>query len=1026
MDEDLITHSLRGIEVQPDIYYLALQHLTSDSEDVVRLVVDVIRRLLKKSPKNFWSAFQAISPAVVAEQIFASPGFEKLLEKAQDFEHPESSLITSWIPDFIGSLQPIHQHDACRCLLNNLLERLQDARFSETARLSCCRAGLDALSATLQTFVKTEYKINPSTSLIVIGDIMGLVNANIATITGCADLQEGDKHHLELKRLGMLVIRDVLALDCKALSAEFYALEAGTKIQRGLKNHSQSIWQAVLGIFRPGNLDLAKSILAATSALTGLDQIWPANKRLPKLSEDQVQYNKAFKQLNDNVSRVFDRLSEFEAPDLRQLYENPQTARPMFAGLLSADQNIYAASVLVLNAMTVEESKEEATLSLLEQAFAPTLNSFTFGVTRIIKARKFSPVPYMLNIGRLILNGLCDNTGVLRMRSTLSASEQTAVMAWWSVQWRAMDMIFSNTEAWATRVDHTTQFMQDFCRDAMEYAESLFNQHSVLASALCDQGPSDDNGESPRAASPEASVTKVLDVICHHVNGMTMMIRLRDGYLVSQITDLLSKLLRCLGQYDLEIDEFASNYIRDACRNENDRLYKRTNLTRQQKAELTRTLDEHQGLEIIEMPHRPIVKKQSTIDSWSKSADGVNNEPSFAKGPKLAVTLSSQTQAMMEKQKAKSMQNELTQQQFRDRRRQAEEEKKRVNAEAVAKAKALRGAGALVRGEGSGLKDIGGIVGKDHAPVRSEIMVGSSDEDSDEDVDEDETNALVKSRKATSKKVTEYEESRRRALKQQQQGPVKKTKIQRSAKDMRARVEPNMDKLYLEILNWDIFHPGDKPPSDMECIRIEDKFLELGRYQRIFFPLLISEVWRSLVTAKDENNFKPIETKVLNRLSIDNFMEVSTNMPTSLNRDLKMAERDIVLLSRSPDPLNNPQEPHCLARVDRTSHKKDVLEVIYRVSRDIKPPFLQLLVPNGKIYAIKIADMTTTQREYAALSSLEFYDLCSEVLEAKPSPIQKYGNEKVSMMLNKYNLNRGQAQAILSAYDNDGFTLIQG
>ena len=70
--------------------------------------------------------------------------------------------------------------------------------------------------------------------------------------------------------------------------------------------------------------------------------------------------------------------------------------------------------------------------------------------------------------------------------------------------------------------------------------------------------------------------------------------------------------------------------------------------------------------------------------------------------------------------------------------------------------------------------------------------------------------------------------------------------------------------------------------------------------------------------------------------------------------------------------------------------------------------------------------MTTTQREYAALSSLEFYDLCSEVLEAKPSPIQKYGDEKVSIMMDKYKLNRGQAQAILSAYENDGFTLIQG
>jgi senataxin len=124
--------------------------------------------------------------------------------------------------------------------------------------------------------------------------------------------------------------------------------------------------------------------------------------------------------------------------------------------------------------------------------------------------------------------------------------------------------------------------------------------------------------------------------------------------------------------------------------------------------------------------------------------------------------------------------------------------------------------------------------------------------------------------------------------------------------------------------------------------------------------------------------------------------------------------------------LNNPQEPHCLARVERTNRKKDVVEVTYKVSRDVHPAFLQILVPNGKINAVRIADMTTTQREYAALSSLEFYDLCDEVLEAKPSPIQKYGDDKVSIMSTKYNLNRGQAQAILSAYDNDGFTLIQG
>ena len=1020
MDEELITHSLRAMEIQPNVYFLALSHLTSGSEEVVGLAIEAIRRLLTKSPKNFWSAFATISPTVVAEQIFASPAFDKLLEKSQDFEHPELSPVTNWIPGFVSSLQPVHQIDACRTLLYNLLERLQVSQFSDNARLSCCRAGLDALSTTLQTFIKSDYKINPTTSLIVIGDIIGLVKTYIDTITSCAGLQEDDSRHQELKRLGMLVIRDVLALDCKTLNAEYVALEAGTKIQRGLKSHSQTIWVAVLKIFFPGDFDLAKSILAATSALTGLDELLPATKK-SKLPDDYVQYNNAFHQLNGNVAKVFQRLSDFEASDLRKMYETPQTARPMFAGLLSADQDIYEAAVGVIKTMTGESDQDDAFKNLLEQAFCTTMNSFTHAVTKTMKARTFSPVTRLLSIGKRLLEALAGSTGVLRTRSSLSTNEQTAIMAWWTVQWRAMDMIFSNTESWATRVDRTTQFMQDFCRDAMEYAEALFDQHSVLATALRESTFTENDEGSLKPASSIISTTNILDVICQNVNGLTMLIRLRDAYLVDQVTNLLSKLLRSLGEYDLEIDTFALDYIKDSYKG-----IKKTNLTMQQRAELQRTLDEHQGFEITEVPVRPYdPKKQSTIDSWSRSADGVKHEPSFAKGT-LPLALSVKAKALQEKQKLESLKAEQNQQQFRDRRRQAEEDRKRANAEAVAKAKALRGAS--VKGEGSGLKDIGGIMGKDHAPVRSEIMVGSSDEDSDsDDDDEDESNALVKTRKMTSKKVAEYEESRRRALLKQQQGPVKKTKIQRSAKDMRARVEPNMDKLYLEILNWDIFHEGDKPPSNMECVRIEDKFLVLDRYKDTFTPLLISEVWRSLVTAKDENNFKPIEIKVLNRLSVDKFMEVSTNMPMPANRmELKISERDIVLLSKSTDPLNNPQEPHCLARVERTTRKKDVVEVTYKVSREAPPELLQILCPNGKIYAVKIADMTTTQREYAALSSLEYYDLCDEVLEAKPSPIQKYGEEKVSMTSARYNLNKGQAQAILSANDNDGFTLIQG
>lgn len=1025
MDESLITHSLRGLEVQPDIYQLILQHFPSSSEEIVLLLIEALRRFLKKSPKNFWEAMGTISSATVAEQIFASSGFEKLLAKLQEFEQAESSPVTAWIPEFITSLPAVHQHDACRSLLYHLLERLQDSRFSENARFACCRAGLRALCTTLSTFLKPGYEINPSTSLIVINDIMGLVNNYKETIIGCADLIAHDGNHVELKRLGMLVIQDALAVDCKALSAEYYALEAGTPVQRSARLHCQAIWQAVLDIFRPGNVDLAESILAATSALAGLDELLSLDKKNPKMPKDHTQFNEDFKQLNDNISRVFERLTDFEPSDLRQMSQSSQTSRPLFAALVSADEATYEAAVAVVKTMTGQSSRQDAILSLLEESFSPALNSMAFAVTRVIKARTFSPVPHMLKIGKEILDALCGNTGILRTVRALNSSERNSVMAWWTIQWRAIDMVCSAAEKWAQRVHHSTSYMEEFCRDTMEYAEALFDQHSIIASTLRDLSLADDDPTSIQPANSKESIRRVLEVTCHNVNGLTMMIRLRDAYLISIITRFLSKLLRCLGEYSLEIDEFASNYIKDSCRRENERNFKKTNLTNQQKAELQRALDEHQGVEIIELPPPATVKKQSTIDSWSRSAVGQKHEPTLP--PKTsALTMSADKQkAILEKMKANSIKAAESKQQFLQSRRQAEEERKRQNADAIARAKALRGPTALVRGEGSGIKDIGGVAGKDHAPVRSEIMVGSSDEESDEQ-DEDETDALVKTRKETSKRVSEYEESRRRAMMQVRQGPVRKTKVQRSAKDLRARVEPNMDRLYLEVLNWDIFHEGDEPPSNNECRKIADKFVDLEFYKRTFGPLLISEVWRSLVAAKDENTFKPVEIKVLNRLSVDKFMEVSTSMPMASNRELKMAERDIVLFSRSPDPLNNKQEPHCLARVDRTTRKKDTIEITYRVSRDISPAFLQCLAPNGKIHIIKLADMTTTQREYAALSSLEYYDLCNEVLEAKPSPIQRYSEERISQMAAKYTLNKGQAQAILSANDNDGFTLIQG
>lgn len=577
--------------------------------------------LLKKSPNTFWSAMGTISPVTVAEQIFQSDAFMAVLSRIQSYEQAQSSAALTWIPGFISSLPAVNQYDACRSLLFHLFERLQDDRYSTHARFACCHAGLSALSTTLQTFLQPSYVINPSTSLVVINDVLGLVSHSKETIMPCADLPSGGElSQAQVKRLAMEVIRDALALDCKAINAEYNALHGQIPIQSTQRAHSQSVWQGVLDIFRPGNLELAKNILSATAALVGLDKLLPANRKDPKsLPPDHIQFNLDYKQLNDNVSRIFERLSDFEASDLRQLYQSPQIARPLFGALVSADQSTYEAAVEVIKAMTGESNKQDAMKCLLEVAFSPFLGSITYAVSRIIRNKTFSPIPYMLKIGKDVLEALCGNTGVLRTLSKLDSTERNSIMAWWSTQWRAIDVVFSNFETWYQRVDRTMEYLQELIRDAMEYSNALFDQHTILATAIKESTQLTGDQASVKSVNSKQSVKRVLETIRDNIDGLAKMIRLRDAYLLSITTRLLVKLLGALGEYDLEIGEVTSEFIKGACSQSKNPSTK-TNLTNTQKAELQRALDEHQGIEFIEQPAQTVTR-QLTIDSWSKPAD---------------------------------------------------------------------------------------------------------------------------------------------------------------------------------------------------------------------------------------------------------------------------------------------------------------------------------------------------------------------------------------------------------------------
>ncbi|KAJ6444101.1 tRNA-splicing endonuclease [Purpureocillium lavendulum] len=437
-----------------------------------------------------------------------------------------------------------------------------------------------------------------------------------------------------------------------------------------------------------------------------------------------------------------------------------------------------------------------------------------------------------------------------------------------------------------------------FCREIMELAEALIKEDGLIASATTGS-----KGEAEAMAN-------VLRPAKDNFRGMENMIRLKDLYLVDTTVRVLRQILTRLRENNLEINSASRKLIMDACR-----------------AELLRALGhDEDDVQIVQISAasrtssrtpeagKERLKKQSKLDAWSKSAPTTGaSSPSMQPGRtnrsdvlELSRSIESPVLKQIAARQAKTVEKSKTLDAkaisaLKESRQREKAEKARRDAEAIAKARRLRGE--TVPGEGSGLHSLG-LTGKDHS--RSEIMVNSSDEES----------ALSTGGEKT---LDEHEKRKLQALRDKVRRPVKKTRQQRSVKEMRARLIPPMDRLHNTVLAWDIFHAGGEPPNGPKASEVATKYANPKSYQETFFPLLASEAWR--------------------------FLEVTFTMPIVQNRERGVSEGDIIL---------------------------DFVEIIYRVASHSNP-LSKDLVNGNVVHGVKITNMTTIEREYAALE--------------KPSPI---------------------------------------
>ncbi|KGY14769.1 hypothetical protein PABG_12363 [Paracoccidioides brasiliensis Pb03] len=1064
LGKEQITHNLRALETDP--CRLSVDHLAIPTPGL-RPLLNTLQIFLEKSPGDFWDAMQAISPQAIVEQIFSNPQYDAfLLETPEDSSLEKPSPLRdmlSWVEPFMASLQGAQQPQACRVLAFHLLNRLQASRFPPVSRFNCFRVGLNILISTLRTFTDNE-STRGSVARVVLSDILEVISDNIDHFLEPTEFPIDGSQEL-LAGLCVAVIRNALALECQSLKSDYESILRQKTMAHEVSTYSAKIWDAVVRHLNEDNLGLSSAALMGILPLVGLEKFPTKGEN----SREKTNFNVIYGHLTHLVSQILERLADFKPEHLDHLFKSHDTNGSLISALFSADLNTYQAAVDLIKTISGQSGRKEAISHLLQSFFATTMYGFSFSFRRISNMRTFASAPRMLKTGTDIIDVLCDSeTGILRTRKLVDRVEVLALQKLWEYQWQALTTIFQQTEAWHM-MGNDRMVMLEFCRDTIQFADLVFNQFNIFASSIAEFNPTEAKSSSENLVKAPAST----------MESMVKWLRLKDDFLATTIVGLVAKLLRRMGELEVKLATVSLKYIEDVARFS----VIKTILTAQEKAELVRALESYykKSFPSEQLAPTPAPKKQKQImiTAYAKPVDTISISSSSSKvsasegdefgylSDDVLVELSSSVElnkariaAQKKSQKLAALSEKSTLKpslpsdksthssekptlslqrptlpfpkrapqplkpavsvsSFREKREREKEEKKKRDMAELARVK--KKLSVQTANQGSGVSGIGANSSGDR-PVES-MMVSDSDSSADSEGGND-SGAYGQQIKSKPAAVREYEESKRHLL--NRRGPIRKIKVARSAKDMRARLSPDLSGLHKTLLGWDFFADGDIPPASgrTDYTLVSNTFSDATDYQKTFQPLLILEVWQSFQSAKEEGSFRPFEIKVSSRITVDSFVEVTTFMRPAEVKDLGLGEADLVLISKSSDPSSDSKEPHCLARIISSTKKKGMIEVGYRLN--VSTPLNSFIAPGNSLFAVRVMSLTPVEREYGSLLALKYYDLSEEILSARPSPILKYTPESLQPIIDTYKVNPAQAKAVRSALDNDAFTLIQG
>ena len=1039
MPKEVVTNGLRAMDA--NLYAEAMEHFQLNAAHYADLISS-FQRLLELSPTDFWDAMGTISPQAVIENIFKSPVLEKMLVITDEREPLKLEEKLAWVVPFVKSIKPANLVPPVRALLDQLFQRFQKDQYSRYARTVSWKYGLGSLLEALKAMKQMRGGPVATHLLQVVSrDYVHLIMQDLHGI------EQKDEERMDDSESNCLqIIEAALSLDVQSLAHDRQTIVQTKGLDHELGVSGLNIWKMSMRAIKPGHPHLPAAIAAGIAGLLPLEKL--TSRQVQAAPKPAEGWNNALNRvLVYTVDDFLERLQAFSPDQLADLYNDPKAANGILSLLFSGEQRVHQPMLSALKILTGEDARRETMLHLVNNKhfFQKTLTGATSAMTAIAKARVFGPCSVMLKLCSDLFSSLCDSSdGVLRTKTMEHKADTRALEEFWQMTWKTLNVIFEQTEPWSN-LGYDKLMMHEFCRETMDFADYAFDQYSIIANTL----------RAATSSNAKGIGKQLLEHPKTTFANTTKWLRLRDEYLVGKAVGLTCKMLLRLQDVGIEVDGRASEYIEEVLMGK-----VKTKLTQNQLAEIQQALEKHLGATVagvIDL-EAPTSKKQSSladwasgrsrsstpndvarvkkgvidVDAWSdaakrKKADQVSLDKEMEK---LIGSVSSGSEAYKRRPelqgkkamgqatvRAAQQQNDKKMEAFKLKRQQEKEAAEKSRAAALAKAKGVTA--------GSGVAGLGDI-GKDHTLKGQNVMV-SSDEESEDDDDEDVDDDLFGIKTKEKKRLQLPNTNGVIGLKpEQKKGPTRIQRTQRSVKDMRARLAPNLESLHTVILKWDFFHTGDYPPgsNEYQFQQVSNSFTDPTSYQNTFESLLILEAWQGMIKSREENASKPYEVKVQNRSNVDAFVELSSIVSHQENRELQLSEGDIILFSKAKKPTEDPSAPHCLARIYRLKRQKAHIEVIYQIVPNTS--LAPALTMQALVYGIKVQSIIPLEREYGALRALQYYDLCQQIIKARPSNRINFSDKQIQMCQDVWNVNRAQSEAINAALENEGFSLIQG